>query len=149
MFNAALRWELYEGKNPAASPGMLPRVHRDKYLTAAETQALVRALDADKDQTAAGALALLIVTGARRSEALLATWENVDFDRGMLTVPRSKNGRPRHIPLSAFAVCILERQAGPARAGQPVRVPEPARPGRPLEGCGALGPGEGGGRPAG
>jgi len=29
----------------------------------------------------------------------------------LLTVLRSKNGRPRHIPLSAVAVAILRRQA--------------------------------------
>src|SRR5271167_4931717 len=79
--------------------------------TAAETQALVLALDGDPCRDAAAALALLIVTGARKSEALLATWDLVDFDRGMLTVLRSKNGRARHIPLSAVAVAILRRQA--------------------------------------
>jgi hypothetical protein len=63
MFNQALKWELYEGRNPAASPGMLREVHHDKYLSPAETRALVSALDADKDQTAAAVLALLIVTG--------------------------------------------------------------------------------------
>jgi integrase len=117
MFNQALKWELYEGRNPAASPGMLREVHRDKYLSPEETQAMMRALDADQDQTAAAALALLTVTGARRNEIRLATWENVDFGRGMLTVPRAKNGRPRYIPLSPFAVAVLERQLAKRNAG--------------------------------
>jgi integrase len=138
MFNQALRWQIYEGRNPAASPSMLRETHRDKYLSPAETRALVRALDADRDQTAAAALALLIVTGARLREVILATWENVDFDRGMLTVPRSKSGRPRHIPLSPVAVGILQRQlakrpemgAGPS----PHVFPSHRRPGRPVEG---------------
>jgi Arm DNA-binding domain len=55
MFNLALKWQLVEGGNPAASPGMLREVHRDRYLTPEQTQALVRALDAEKDQTAAAA----------------------------------------------------------------------------------------------
>jgi len=110
MFNLALKWELYEGKNPAASPGMLCEEHRDRYLSPEETQALVKALDADEDPIAAAALALLIVTGARRSEIILAKWEQVDLDRGLLVVPRSKSGKPRYIPLSPVAVVILRRQ---------------------------------------
>ena len=38
--------------NPVASPSMLREVHRGKYLTPEQTQALVRALDREKDQTA-------------------------------------------------------------------------------------------------
>jgi integrase len=133
MLNMALRWRLYEGRNPAASPGMLREVHRDRYLTAAETQALVRALDREPRQDAAAALALLVVTGARKSEVLAATWDLVDLDRGTLTVPRSKNGRPRHIPLSAVAAGILRRQAGRRARDNPHVFPSVHRPGRALE----------------
>lgn len=127
MFNLASKWEVHEGRNPAASPGMLREVHRDKYLSPAETQALVRALDADQDQTAAAVLVLLVVTGARRSEAMLAKWENVDLERGLLTVPRSKSGRPRHIPLSPFAVVVLQRQFARCQAEEREREVEMAK----------------------
>ncbi len=110
MFNLASKWGLFEGRNPAASPGMLREEHRDRYLSPAETQALVKALDADEDPVAAAALALLIVTGARRSEIILGKWEQVDLERGLLVVPRSKSGKPRYIPLSPVAVGILRRQ---------------------------------------
>lgn len=110
MFNLASKWELFEGKNPAAAPGMLREEHRDRYLTSEETQALVKALDADEDPVAAAALALLIVTGARRGEIILAKWEQVDLERGLLVVPRSKSGKPRYIPLSPVAAGLLRRQ---------------------------------------
>jgi integrase len=115
MFSHVLRWQPFDGRNAAASPGMLREVHRDRYLTAAETQAL------------------LIVTGARKSEALLATWDLVDFDRGMLTVLRSKNGRPRHIPLSSVAVAILRRQACRRVPDNPHVFPSRLRPKLALE----------------
>jgi len=136
MFNLALKWELYEGRNPAASPGMLREQHRDKYLSPAETRALVKALDADKDETAAAVLALLIVTGARRGEALNARWEHVDFERGILTVPRSKSGRPRHIPLSPVAKAILLRQFAKRQLypDNPHVFPSHRLPGQPVEG---------------
>jgi DNA-binding transcriptional ArsR family regulator len=127
MFNLALKWQLYEGRNPAASPGMLPEQNRDRFLTAAETQALVRALDAEPNQDAASALALLILTGARKQEALRAKWELVDFDRCMLTVPLSKNGRPQHILLSPAAggtqPLILNPLPRPLTVVTGVRVP--------------------------
>lgn len=134
MFNLALKWQLYEGRNPAASPGMLAEQNRDRFLTAAETQALVRALDAEPNQDAASALALLILTGARKQEALRAKWELVDFDRCMLTVPLSKNGRPRHIPLSPAAVSVLQVQARRRVPGNPYVFPSRYIEGKPLEG---------------
>ena len=136
MFNLAMKWELYEGKNPASSPGMLREVHRDKYLSPAETQALFRALAADPDETAASVLALLAVTGARRGEVLKARWENVDLERGLLTVPRSKSGRTRHIPLSAVAVSILQRQLAKRQLHpeNPYVFPSGRRSGQPVEG---------------
>ena len=133
MFNLALRWQLYEGRNPAASPGMLRETHRDVYLSARETQALVRALDAEPNQDAAAALMLLIVTGARKSEVLTARWENVDLDRCLLTVPRSKSGKTRYIPLSELAVRVLVRQYQRRRPGNGGYVFPGHRAGQPLE----------------
>ena len=136
MFNLALKWELYDGRNPAASPGMLRELHRDKYLSPAETQALFRALAADPDETAASVLMLLAVTGARRGEALKAMWENVDLERRLLTVPRSKSGRTRHVPLSAVAVAILQRQLAKRQLhpGNPYVFPSARRSDRAVEG---------------
>ena len=133
MFNLALRWQLYEGRNPAASPGMLRERHRDVYLDAAQTQALVRALDADSCQDSAAALALLAVTGARKNEVLRATWDLVDLGRGVLTVPRSKNGKPRHIPLSPYAAAILDRQLLRRAVDNPFVFPSRICPGHGLE----------------
>ncbi|CAH2603722.1 conserved protein of unknown function [Rhodovastum atsumiense] len=83
MLNLALRWGLFDGRNAAASPGMLPEQHRDRHLTAEQTQALMHALDAEPCMSAAAALALLVVSGTRRQRVLKkATWEHVDLDRG-------------------------------------------------------------------
>jgi integrase len=132
--NLALRWQLFEGRNPAASPGMLTEQHRDRFLSATETQALVRALDLEPSQDAASALALLILTGARKQEALRARWDLVDLERGVLTVPISKSGRPRHVPLSPAAVAVLQGQAARRVPGNPYVFPSRIIEGAPLEG---------------
>jgi hypothetical protein len=69
-FNMAAKWQVVEGRNPAASPGMLRERQRDHYLSAVETRALLAALDASPSRSAAAALALLVVSGARKQEIM-------------------------------------------------------------------------------
>lgn len=57
-------------------------------------------------------------TGLRRSEQYGLTWDCVDFDRRQLTVPRSKNGETRHVPLNDAAIAAL-RTAETYRNGNP------------------------------
>ena len=52
---------------------------------------------------------LLVLTGARKREILDATWNNIDFGLRLLTVPYSKNGKPRHITLCERALDILSQ----------------------------------------
>jgi integrase len=53
---------------------------------------------------------LLLYTGARKREILDARWDEIDFNRRMLTVPaeRSKSKKPHHIPLSDAALELLQ-----------------------------------------
>ncbi|WP_019647221.1 tyrosine-type recombinase/integrase, partial [Novispirillum itersonii] len=89
------------------------------------------ALDAEPSRTAATCIALLALTGARRSEALNMRWEDVDIPRRLWQVPRAKSGRRRHIPLSDAAVAVLLSLPHPP--GCPWVFPG-ADPARPLEG---------------
>jgi site-specific recombinase XerD len=52
-------------------------------------------------------LELALNTGLRLSEMYGLTWENVNVSRRVLTIPRSKNGETRHVPLNATAVTVL------------------------------------------
>lgn len=53
---------------------------------------------------------LLILTGARRDEVAGMSWREVDFEKGVWTIPaaRSKNRRAHTVPLAPAAVEILE-----------------------------------------
>jgi integrase len=55
---------------------------------------------------AAGALKLLIFTGARLREILHLKWDQIDFERGLLMLPTSKTGK-KTIVLNAPALAIL------------------------------------------
>ena len=48
-------------------------------------------------------LELALHTGLRLGEMYGLTWENVNLSRRVLTIPRSKNGEVRHVPLNSKA----------------------------------------------
>ena len=50
---------------------------------------------------------LLILTGARKSEALKARWRDINIGAQIWNVPVSKNGRSRRIILSNAAIATL------------------------------------------
>jgi site-specific recombinase XerD len=53
-------------------------------------------------------LELALHTGMRLGEMYGLTWENVNLSRRVLTIPRSKNGEVRHVPLNSRAIVALE-----------------------------------------
>ena len=50
---------------------------------------------------------LALNTGLRLSEMYWRTWEDVNLERRILTVPRSKHGERRHVPLNSVAMAAL------------------------------------------
>lgn len=62
-----------------------------------------------KEAMAARALEFLILTAARSGEVLGATWDEIDFEAGVWTVPatRMKAGKEHRVPLSARALAIV------------------------------------------
>lgn len=63
-----------------------------------------------REAMAALALEFAILTAARTGEVIGATWDEVDLEKGIWTVPasRMKAGKEHRVPLSARAVEILE-----------------------------------------
>jgi site-specific recombinase XerD len=70
-------------------------------------------------------LELALNTGLRLGELFGLSWENVNLPRRVLTVPRSKNGEVRHVPLNSFALlAFTELQKGTDGTGPVVRNAE-------------------------
>jgi integrase len=55
-------------------------------------------------------LYLALNTGMRQGEQYNLTWENIDMDRRLITIPRSKHGDPRHIELNDIALGLSGRR---------------------------------------
>jgi site-specific recombinase XerC len=52
-------------------------------------------------------VAFAIETGLRRSEQFGLRWEHISFESQTLTIPMSKSGKTRHVPLSSEALRII------------------------------------------
>lgn len=111
-------------KNPARNIPRAPIQNaRERFLTAEEAVRLKAAVVASQNSQLQHIVGLLLLTGARLRELLDARWENVDVERRSWFIPTSKTGKPRHVPLSAAALAIIE--ALPRFNGCPWLVPNP------------------------
>lgn len=90
---------------------------RIRFLSPEEEQAPRKVIQKDHLHHEAE-LDLALNTGQRKGEQYSLTWDCVDFDHRQLTVPRSKNGEVRHIPLNDAAVAAL-RAAEAYKNGSP------------------------------
>jgi integrase len=110
MFNLAIRWHTAGVvSNPTASH-KLKRLsnHRERYLSTAETQQLIVAVNASPNPQLRYIIPFLLLTGARKREVLDARWCDIDTARSFWRIPITKSGRERHVPLSAAAITLLD-----------------------------------------
>ena len=67
---------------------------------------------------------ILLDTGLRLGEALRLRWTDIDFDRQIVAVRKSKNGMPREVPFTGRGQTALVT----ARNQVPEKAPEPGDP---------------------
>lgn len=113
VFNVAMRDGKTE-RNPVARLKMLREPSgRVRYLTDEDEEEarLMEAFATDEDRDR---VVFLLNTGLRKSEFLHLRWKGgVDLRAGVLTIPRSKNGAARHVPLNSDVRAILARRPRP------------------------------------
>ena len=83
--------------------------HRDRFLSHHEAQRLLAEVSASGSPMLKFIIQFLLLTGARKGEAIHAEWSHIDTTTRTWVVPVSKNGRPRFITLSDGALQILEK----------------------------------------
>lgn len=121
MFNWAIKRKLAT-HNPAKGVERYESEAKERYLSSDEIADLLRTLsklqdEGDLSRELATAVRLLLLTGARKSEISDLRWDEIDLDRGLITLGalRSKTGRKR-IVLSTAAVDDL-KALGPKKLG--------------------------------
>lgn len=110
MWECARQWSVIErtADNPARGIEKYKEEARTRWVTPEEMPLLADAINSESGPYVRAAIWLYIMTGLRKSEWLQAKWEHIDFERGLLNLPDSKNGEPIHHPLSSKAIEILK-----------------------------------------
>jgi integrase len=108
MFSLAVKWQM-RGDNPCHGVERNGETKRTRYLSGVELDRLTAALDKLPDQSAADAVWLLLLTGARRGELLAAKWDDIDLDAGVWNKPgaTTKTKTLHSVPLSRPARRLL------------------------------------------
>ena len=144
MFALAIRWEM-RTENPCKGVQRNDEEKRERYLSGKELLRLTEALAAYKPQSTAQVVRLLLLTGARLTEVLGATWDQFNLeaiDESGKPKPtwtklsaHTKQKKLHHVPLSAPALQLLVEMRAeaerPAEKQQRAISPYlfPARPG--------------------
>jgi len=117
--SAIMKWAIAEGHrtdNPAgeAISAALPknngaRVHHQALHYAAVAGALAKARASDAWPPTRLCFEFLILCAVRSGEARLATWDEIDLEAAIWTIPgdRTKTGKPLRVPLSGPAQEVL------------------------------------------
>jgi integrase len=106
---AAGDWKLRDD-NPVIGIKRFDEARRERYLDADELARLGDALRDHPHPVAAGAIRMLLLTGARKSEVLKMTWDEVEREPGTWVMPsaHNKNKRDFRVPLSPGALLVLD-----------------------------------------
>ncbi|OJX09492.1 MAG: hypothetical protein BGO77_06170 [Caedibacter sp. 37-49] len=131
MFSLSMQWG-WRTDNPAKGVENYQEHKRDRWLNDNEVQRLWKVLDTYSNQDIANVVRLLLLTGARRSEVLTATWDQFNLEQSIWTKPAhaTKQKRMEHLPLSPQATEILKKiqQAAHSNFLFPGKIP-----GKPLQ----------------
>ena len=112
VFSKAIEW----GKtkyNPVQGIKQFKESHRIRFLTDEEEEAL----EAKFPEKYWPWLEVALHTGMRRGEQFNLRWQDVNFQTRTLTIPRSKHGEVRHIPMNDRVIEILRNL--PSRLNSP------------------------------
>src|SRR6516164_9355017 len=102
MFALSVLWKM-RSNSPVRGVQRNQEIKRKRYLSGDELNRLTKTLAEHHNREAADALRLILLTGARKSEVLSATWSQFDFSVGTWTKPgaTTKQKTDHCVPVSA------------------------------------------------
>ena len=109
IYNKAIEWG-WVGTNPALSIERFKEHSRDRFIQPSEMRLFLMALEEEPCQTFQDFFKILLLTGVRKTNALMMRWDQVNWDRYEWRIPHTKNGDPLLIPLVEQAIEILRRR---------------------------------------
>ena len=97
---------------PTAKIKRYPETARDRVLKPEELAALLKAIDADENETVRDYFRMMLYTGARKSNVAEMKWDDISPQRKTWEVPgvKMKNDMPLVVNLTDDAIAILTRR---------------------------------------
>lgn len=109
FISALANWAIKAGladNNPVRGVQRFPEHNRTRILRGSEVGHLLEACKAGPDYLFP-LVFLALTTGARRGSLLALRWDDLDLDRGIMTLRQTKSGREHHIPLPPQTIDVL------------------------------------------
>ena len=100
MFNKAISWGKFSGKNPVK--GIKLFKENNQRLRFLEKEEIIKLL-ANCNEHIKPIVIIALNTGMRRGEIMGLKWRDIDFRRGIIHLYNTKNGEKREIPLNEQA----------------------------------------------
>ena len=110
IIETAIReWGIYLPNNPVRNAEREKEaIPRNRTLVGDEYQRLMEACSLSGNTYLPYLVQFSIETAMRKGEVLASRYEDINFANQTLTIPVTKNGEPRTIPLSSKAILILK-----------------------------------------
>lgn len=96
--------------NPCEGVPRFKENERERFLDADELKRLLAALDDDPSQTFRDFIHLALLTAVRQTNLREMRWDELDLEKGVWFIGRTKNGDSLRLPLPGAAVEILLRR---------------------------------------
>ncbi|WP_342638160.1 site-specific integrase [Orientia tsutsugamushi] len=107
IFNKAIKWGLIEN-NPTLGIEQHKLQARERCLSYDEMGRFLEVLCRETTPLIRDFALLALYTAARKSNVLEMEWDNIDFERKIWHIPKTKNGKAQNIPLTDEAMEILQ-----------------------------------------
>ena len=126
LFNLAAKWEVEGGgANPARKVDLFKLNNEvQTFLSKEQVAVLLDALATSENRDLLAIVKFLLLTGARKQEALKAEWRDFDLANRTWVIPLSKSGTARKVAISDALVALLETL--PSRGASPYLFANPA-----------------------
>jgi len=140
LFNHAIHPDvsLWDGANPCAKPKkfLFLEKSRERVIQRDEAPRFFEQLQKESHRDLRDFLLLALATGARRGTVLAMRWEQVDWQRGLWTIPepkgRKSSSKPHIVPLTKLAISVLRTRVNgggewvfPGRKGHVTTLKKP------------------------
>ena len=129
-------WRDQAQGNPCRGVKRNPETAKERFLSPVEIAAVIEGLDAYGHTPSADCVRLILLTGCRPGEAMLATWEQLDAQPGFWIKPSShtKQRKEHRLPLGAPALqLIADIRAARGEVGPDDYVFPGQKTGQPLQ----------------